>query len=251
MSKPSRALTLVVQDAKALVRRIESNLAAFKTSDKDRTDKTPALLAKLKKSIAQTESAAKVQKAKKTSVKLATRGEVGLRIALASAITVVRDDVKDGVDDRDVQRAFGVGKKITPKSTTDLVGIADGVLASWETHQKIVKPAGVTKAKIDAIQKARDALSEGDAAQGDAIGAGKTATASKSTSTAALTKLVKRLRDRAKSVERVATKVGAKTKTKVKSAFANTSPARKSRTRVKKSPATPAAPTAPTKTGTG
>lgn len=230
-AKPTKKLTVLIQEAKKLVKHAEADLAAFRAKDKDRPLKTPKLIAQIKALVSDTASKLTSQTAKRAAAKQATRSEEERRADLRAALGVVRDDARDGIEEHDAKAAFGVGRNLESSSTTHLVEIADEVRAAWETYPDAAKGAGITRAKIDAVAKAQAALGAADAAQGDAIGARRRATSKKKSAAADLAKLVSRLRERAKSL------VKGKT---AKAAWKNSAPRAKARKKKAAAPAEPA-----------
>jgi hypothetical protein len=158
---------------------------------------TLASVTALEKLIAEYEGAATAQRGRRTGAKQATKAEVQAREALAEELKAIRDDVGDALpDDLETQRAFGRGADLSTNTSKRLLDAAEGVIGAFEVHAALVRPAGVSPARIAKIQKLRAALAGADAGQRGTIGERIVATGDKKALLESIKKAVARLRRR-------------------------------------------------------
>ena len=144
-TRPEHSEQAILKDARDVLAVAKKRIKDFVAADKDKKIKTisPAFLTALAKKLGDYAAVAREQGKGKESSKKATRGEQAQRKALSDAMVEIRNDIRDTYpDDAALQRAFGVGRKLTRDSTPLLVTAAGDLCSAFDTHGKAASDAG-------------------------------------------------------------------------------------------------------------
>lgn len=192
----------VIKDAKHLLTTHKKHAAAFRKMDLGRKKKLipEDFLSEFAKVIKDADKIKGQVAAGRTQVGTSTADEAKVRAALVADFTAVRDEIKIAHDgDKALHRVFGVGAKLSPRSTPSVLAAAGAMIAAFEDqgspeHREKAEEAGVSQARITRMEKLRDLLAGADSAQQAAQKSRKGVTTRKSGAIDLLTKGSTRIR---------------------------------------------------------
>ena len=133
-TRPKNKSEDIVADGRQVLARYRQHRAAFEEADRNRKAKLlgPALISKIEKALVAAERAIGTQQVLAHVVATTTRQEEALRAEVFEQLSNIRAEVKLAYpNDRGIARAFGVGKKIAPRSTPGLLEAASAVIESF------------------------------------------------------------------------------------------------------------------------